>query len=192
LGYSEAKPGETFIRIGVGVVKRPDDKPYQGFHTYEIVDPGKWNVKTKKDSIRFRHDLHGPNGYAYRYEKTMRLDKTKPFLVIEHVLKNTGTREIVAQQYNHNFFVMDGQPTGPDVSVQFPFDLKPRRAFAGSLAEVQGGEVRYLKELETGQSVYGEFEGFGPTAADYDLRLENRKAGAGVRIRGDRPLAKVV
>jgi hypothetical protein len=37
-----------------------------------------------------------------------------------------------------------------------------------------------------------EIEGFGPGAADYDFRVENRKAGAGVRITGDRPLSKIV
>ena len=45
LGYAEAKPGETFIRIGVGVVRRPDQSDYQAFRTYDIVDSGKWTVR---------------------------------------------------------------------------------------------------------------------------------------------------
>ena len=45
LGYAEARPGETFIRIGVGVVRKPDDKAYDRFHTYEIVDSGKWTLR---------------------------------------------------------------------------------------------------------------------------------------------------
>lgn len=40
--------------------------------------------------------------------------------------------------------------------------------------------------------MYGEFKGFVLTASDYDLRLENRNAGAGVRITSDRPIAKIV
>jgi hypothetical protein len=49
----------------------------------------------------------------------------------------------------------------------------------------------YLKTLETGQSVAGELAGYGTTASDYDIRMENQNAGAAVRITGDQPLAKV-
>ncbi len=191
LGYGDAKPGGTFIRIGIGVAKRPDDKAYQGFKTYEIVDPGKWRVRKGRGNVRFTHEL-ASDGYAYRYTKVVRLVGKEPRMVIEHELRNTGTKPIRCQQYNHNFFVMDGQPTGPASSVKFPFELRPIRDFAGGLAQARGKEIRYDKELETGQSVYGEFDGFGPAASDYDLRVENAKAGAGVRIRGDIPLAKVV
>ena len=34
-------------------------------------------------------------------------------------------------------------------------------------------------------------QGFGPNASDYDIRVENRRARAGVRITGDRPLASM-
>jgi len=192
MGFAEAAPGETFIRIGVGVVRRPDAAPYQPFKTYEIVDPGKWEVKAESSKIRFTHEVKGPNGYAYRYTKTMTLVKDEPRMVIEHTLENTGTRRINTQQYNHNFFVMDGQPTGPDTWVKFPFDLRSVRPLAADLAEVRGGEIHYLKELGTGQSAFAEFEGFGSTAADYHIVAENRKTGAGVRIIGDRPISRIV
>jgi hypothetical protein len=192
LGYELAKPGETFVRIGVGVVRRPDAQPYEAFKTYEIVDNGRWQVKPKSDRITFVQELTGPNGYAYRYTKTMRLVKNEPRMLIEHSLRNTGTKRIQAQQYNHNFFVMDGQPSGPENWVKFPFDLHPVRPFTGDVGKTSGGEIHYTRELRQGQSVFGEFDGFGKTSSDYDIRMEQRKAGAGVRIRGDRPLAKVV
>ncbi len=192
LGYAEAAPGGEFVRIGVGVLRKPQEKSFQTFSTYEIVDPGKWSVKQGKDWIEFTHDLKSPNGYAYRYTKKIRLVKNKPEMVIEHRLKNTGTKRIETSQYNHNFLVIDGQSTGPDASVKFPFDLKPLREFRGGLAENRGNEIVFLKELQKGQSTIAEFQGFGPSAADYDIRVEHRKAGAGVRIRGDVPLSKIV
>jgi hypothetical protein len=39
--------------------------------------------------------------------------------------------------------------------------------------------------------VTSSIQGFGDTATDYDIRVENRKVGAGVRIRGDRPLSNI-
>jgi hypothetical protein len=47
LGYDEAKPGDSFVKIGVGALRRPDDAPFRQFNTYEITNPGKgkraWN-----------------------------------------------------------------------------------------------------------------------------------------------------
>jgi hypothetical protein len=191
LGYDAAGPGGTFIRIGVGVVRKPEERAYRPFNTYEIVDPGAWRTRTGRDRIEFTHTLAGGGGYAYIYRKTVRLDKKKPVMAIEHSLKNTGKLPIETSQYNHNFFMIDKLPIGPDVVVRFPFELKAKANLRG-LAEVRGNEVVFLRELQNRQSAFTELEGFGGSAKDYDIRIENRKAGAGVRITGDRPLAKLV
>jgi hypothetical protein len=191
LGYSEAKPGGTFIRIGVGVVRKPEEKGYRRFETYEIVDPGKRTVQKKNDSVTFVHELKSPDGYAYVYRKTVRLVKGKPELLIEHSLKNTGRKAIDTEQYNHNFFVIDGETVGPDIAVRFPFSPKPKAELKNG-AEIRGQDIAYTRELEKGESVFSEIGGYGDSAKDYDIRIENRKAGAGVRIIGDTPLSKVI
>ncbi len=188
LGYVEAKPGESFVRIGVGAVRRPDEPAYRRFETYEIVDSGKWTVKKSSDRIEFVHELGDTAGYAYVYRKTLRLAKDS--LVIEHRLKNTGKKSIATSVYNHNFFTMDRQPTGPDLVVRFPFVPKAARPL-NDLAAIRGNDANFLREFVKGQTVFTEVEGFGATAKDYDFRIENRKTGAGVRITGDRPLQKV-
>ena len=189
LGYAEAKPGEAFVRIGVGAVKKPDEPAYRRFQTYEIVDPGEWTVKKGSSQIEFVHELRGTAGYAYVYRKTLRLIKDS--LVLEHRLENTGRKTITTSVYNHNFFTLDRQPTGPDIVVRFPFEPRAARALNG-LAEVRGKDVMFLRDLAKGQTVFTEVEGFGATATDYDFRIENRRTGAGVRITGDRPLAKLL
>ncbi len=191
LGYDAAKPGGTFIRIGAGVVRKPDERGYRIFNTYDIVDHGKWKVRKGRDRIEFTHTLADDAGHAYVYRKTVRLEKNSPVMVIEHSLKNTGRLPIESTQYNHNFFMIDKLPIGPDVSIKFPFDLKAKADLRG-LAEVRGGELVFLQELQNRQSAFTELEGFGNTAKDYDIRIENRKAGAGVRITSDQPLAKLV
>ena len=190
LGYPDAKPGGTFIRIGVGVLRKPaDDAKYENFRTYDIVDPGKWKVKHGRDWIAFTHTLNDRQGYAYRYTKTVRLVKGQPEMRIEHTLENTGTKSLLTQQYNHNFFVMDGQPTGPASHVKFAFPLQATSALRGdSMAEVRGAEIAYKQELPKGQSVFGTFAGGAP----YDIQMSNSQAGMGVRITGDRPIARIV
>jgi hypothetical protein len=190
LGYVEAKPGETFVRIGVGTVRKPQNAAeYKRFETYDIVDPGKWTVKKHgRDSIEFVHELADAAGYAYVYRKIVSVGKDT--LTLEHHLKNTGKKSIPTSVYNHNFFTLDRQSTGPDIVVKFPFDVKAQRPLNG-LAEARGKDIAFLKNFEKGQTVFTEVEGFGPTAKDYDFRIENRKTGAGVHITGDKPLMKV-
>lgn len=191
LGYAEAKPGETFVKIGVGSLRKPEEPRFQQFHTYEIVDPGRWTVHHKANTVEFTHELKEPSGYSYRYQKTLRLTKGKPELVLEHRLRNTGSKPIETDTYEHNFYVIDGQPNGPDVVVKFPFAVQATRDLHG-LAETRGNDLVYLRELEKGQSTFTELTGYSNNVKDNDIRVENRKTGAGVREIGSKPISKLV
>ncbi len=191
LGYDEAKPGESFVKIGVGAVRKPEERAFRQFNTYEITDPGKWTVQKHADSVEFTQVLPETLGYAYTYTKTVRLAADKPELILEHRLRNTGSKTIDSSVYEHNFYMLDGLPSGPDVVVKFPFEVKATANLNG-WAETRGNELAYLKELPQGPSVFSELQGYGPTAKDYDIRVENRKAGIGVRQTSDRPLSKLV
>jgi hypothetical protein len=191
LGWDEAQPGGTFVKIGVGALKKPEGaRPYTKFTTYEIVDSGKWTVRTGADFVEFTQELKDAAGYAYVYRKTLRLAKGKPVLSLEHSLRNTGKKVLESSVYDHDFFVIDGRPTGPEFVVKFPFDVKSARNLA-PLAEVGGGELRYLQELQARQTVQSDLTGFGATPKDFDFRVENRKTGAGVRQTSDRPIARI-
>lgn len=93
--------------------------------------------------------------------------------------------------HNHNFFAVDGQPSGPGFTVGFPLELRAP-IDRTDLCEVRGKHLVYLRELQKGQSVYTPPEGFGPSAADYDIVVENRTTGADVRVQGGRPPSKLV
>ena len=189
VGYDEARAGETFVRIGVGAVRKPAEPAYRRFATYEIVDPGAWKVTQGKDRVTYLHTLGDANGYGYVYTKVLRL--AKDTLVLEHRLRNTGRKPIVTTVYNHNFFTIDNQPTGPDFAVLFAFEPRAMRPL-GELGALEGKTLTFVRELTKGENVFTELDGFGPTAADYDIRVENRKTRAGVRVTADRPIAKFV
>ncbi|GAB3896006.1 hypothetical protein GCM10028803_13120 [Larkinella knui] len=192
IGYDEAKPGGDFLKIGVGSLRKSKEAPYRFATPYAIVNPGKRTVKTGRDAVVFTHELSDAAGYSYVYQKTVKLLKGKPVLVLEHSLKNTGPKTIETTVYDHNFFMLDHQPTGPDVSVTFPFDLqiKPTRGI-GTFATIQGNRFVYLNELPKGESTHCYLTGFGDSAKDYDFRVENRKTGAGVRVVGDQPIVQL-
>jgi hypothetical protein len=191
LGYAEAKPGGTFIKIGVGVIRKPDEPKFQQFKTYEIVDNGKWSIKKRADSVGFIQTVADPSsGYAYRYTKVVRLVKGKPVMVLEHSFKNTGKKPIESDVYEHNFYMLDNQPTGPDIVVKFPFDVHATQDLHG-FAETKGKELVYLKELTGRESAQSNLTGYGADAKDYNIVVENLKSGAGVRQTGDRPIVRI-
>ena len=208
LGFADAKPGETFVKIGVGTLRRPDEKAYTFARSYDVADHGKWTVKVHKDhrsrsgvpdhgapaeAVDFTHDLTDATGYGYRYTKTVRLSKNKPELVLEHRLINTGRKIIETSVYNHNFFVIDRQPTGPQMTVRFPFAVKGEGKGFGSIIQARDSSLVYSRELVRNEQVFSAgLQGFGSTARDYDVRIENKKTGAGVRITADQPLEKLV
>jgi hypothetical protein len=189
LAYVEAAPGGTFIRIGVGVLRKPDEPSFRRFATYDIVNPGTWTVTKGEDWITFVHTLDDGSGYAYEYRKTLRLVGAS--LVLDHELANTGRKPITTSVYNHNFFTLDGQPTGPDVRVRFPFAPRPDRSLK-DLADIRGRDLVFLRPLQATENVFTELEGFGVTASDYGFEMEHRRTGAGVRVTGDRPLSRLI
>jgi hypothetical protein len=190
LGYEEAKPGDSFVKIGVGALRKPEEPAFRQFGTYEVTNNGAWTIHKAADAVEFTQKLSDTRGYAYIYQKTVRLVPGKPEMVLEHSLRNTGKKPISTSVYEHNFYMLDHQPTGPDYIVRFPFKIHPEADLRGA-AEARGTDFTYLKELQEGQSVSTAMDGFGDTPSDYDIRVENRKAGIGVRQTSDRPIAKV-
>jgi len=184
IGYDEAAPGSPFLRIGVGWLRRPEDAKVNDFKTYDIIDSGKWATRNGADWVEFTHTL--PDTYVYR--KTVRLVKDQ--LVLEHSLKNTGKKALDTNVFNHDFYMLDNQPTSPDIVVKFPFDAKSGADWRGP-GEVRGKEVVYQQELAKGQSVSGAITGYGATTSDHDFRVENTKTGVGVRQTGDHPLSRL-
>lgn len=190
LGYDEAKAGGTFVRIGIGTVRKPDEKAYRPYETYEIVDPGKWTIRKHKDRIEFTQQLRSDEGYAYMYSKTVRLVKGKPELLLEHSLKNTGDKAIDTTQYNHNFFVIDHEVVGPDVVAKFVFTPTATRGFKDR-AEIVGQEIHFPRDIEGKNGVFSELTGSQVDVKNYDFKVENQKTGAGVHFTSDQPLEKV-
>jgi hypothetical protein len=191
LGYAQAAAGGSFVEIGVGVLTRPDTSAWSAFRYYPIHNAGSWQIKTAKTNIEFRHTLKDAN-YSYVYTKTVSLTNGKPELTISHSLHNTGTKPIETNVFDHNFFVTDSQSLAPGIMLRFPFALTADEVRGDDLSRISGDSITILRPFTQKESVYAVLHGYGKTAADYDIRLENHITGAAVRIRCDRPFSRLV
>jgi hypothetical protein len=191
VGYEEAKAGGTFVKIGVGALRKPDDEKYDNYHLYEIADGGKWTVRQHADRLEFVQRLEDANsGYAYTYEKKVLLSKGKAEMVLEHELKNIGKRAIRTSVYNHNFLVLDQRAPGPGLEISVPFTIRSPHLPQEELAAVRGNRIVYLKTLQDRQVFAMPLEGFGESVDDNTIRLENTAVGAGMKIASNRPLLR--
>lgn len=192
IGYEDAEVGEGFLRIGVGILEKPDEPRYAFTTPYKILDHGNWEIKKGSSEITFVHELKS-SIYQYKYTKSVKLIKRKPELVLEHTLENTGTTTLETDVYNHNFFVIDNQPTGPDFVVKFPFAPDGELKGKTEKGVINGENITYTDVIQKGEYfAVSPLSGYGSTVSDNDFRIENRKTKAGVRIVGDKPIVKFV
>jgi hypothetical protein len=189
LDYNQAKAGGLFVKIGVGVLRKADDSAYKYMYTYPLVDGGKWTVRATRRQVSFRQRLRSPIGFAYDYEKTVMLDRHEPILTLRHSLKNTGTKTIDTQVYDHDFFVLDGAPSGPGMTVRFPFAPQAEKPLE-PLAQIDGKQIVYKQELQPGQYVESYLTGYSSNPSDYDVVVEDTKTGVGVEQTGDNAISR--
>ncbi len=189
-GYSAAQPGGLFVKIGVGVLRKVSDAPYRFQDSYPIVDTGKWKLRIRKRSIVFQQRLITQSGISYLYTKRLLLSRDGASLTLEHTLGNLGSQAIVTEVYDHDFFMLDGQPTGPGFVLHFPFTpaaetpLQPKAA-------VQGQDIAYLAELAPGETVASYLTGYAANSPGYSLRLQNTRLGVGIEQTSDRPISRL-
>ncbi len=186
IGYDEAAPGGRFLQIGVGVLTRPDDKPFDRFHRYDIADAGSWRIRNTGNSVTMEQTAR-QGDYAYVYEKIITLTPGQPRMTIAHRLRNKGTKPIVTSMYNHNFLTIN--PGNADMAVTLPFAAvaarpSPRLTLAGNMVRWPNA----LVERENAQVLLHD-ESKPPQPFDFTVR--NEKTGAGFRVTSEAPASRV-
>jgi len=204
VGYDEAKPGNgTFVVIGNGVLRRSaqDTGGYDAFHTYEVVDAGKWSVtRVSPSAIRVTHHVQdAASGFGYIYNKTIELRGSS--MVLTRSLRNTGEHTIKSSEVlNHNFLTFDHQITAAGTSVTVPFKIAPDDLLNTTLGELRNSTSLVLKQtLDHHQMVVTAIAPAAKladgsdqiAAADTLIVVESPATGLGVRIQGDYALEKI-
>jgi hypothetical protein len=193
LGWEDAAVGGTFIKIGVGELRKSDAKPYDHFRLYEIAQGTRWKVGRRATSVTFVQAIrNSASGYGYVYTKTVSLVPGKPQLKIEHVLRNTGGKPIAGLVFDHNFTRWDNATPGPDYSMHFAFDVQPAEPIGDKPVAVTARSVTFTRALQGRESMRVLVKGFGVDAKDYDFGFENSRLRMGLRVTGDQPLTQAV
>jgi hypothetical protein len=122
-GYDMVKPGEHFLKIGVGKLLKEDNKPYDFFYPYPF-DPSVFEIDcNNKSQITYVSQSPKINGFQYWYHKMISIEGN--LLTINYSLKNTGDRSFSTEEYCHNFLSVDHQDLSENYKLEFNFELNP-------------------------------------------------------------------
>ena len=189
VGFEEAGMGGRFLKPGIGIFKRDNDNPLK-FPTLPALNEGKRTFKSTKNSARFTQDLDDPqSGLGYSYVKTVTLVPGKPQMTINHVLKDTGKKDIVTTVYCHNFLTLS--PGSEHMVITAPFAWSAEKPLQPELVKLDGKTIRYIAPIPKGVTTMSLMNGFGDKVSDYDFTVTNSKTGFGQRIRADQPIVKI-
>ena len=206
----------AFVKIGVGLL-RDDGEPYDRFKLYDVLDPGEMTVTLEPagqnrsaDAVKesfpdrdlsgfrncaaagpcskavFRHTLSG----RYDYVKTVEIP-AEGCLRLTHALRNDGPDPIDTYVYCHNFFILDGAPTGRATRFEFPFQpVGDWRAPYDSVRLTERG-IAFDRDLGPSETVYmGNLT--AATAEGYRFTLRNLENGLHIEAACDRAMDHAV
>jgi hypothetical protein len=123
LGFDDAKIGDWFHKIGVGLLKKEDNE-YLFNKAYKI-KPAKFKIDAKEQKIRLSCKSESANGFSYLLKKEIELHENG--FTIHYYLKNIGEKDIRSNEYTHNFIALNKASIGDQYLLNFPFKLKEQQ-----------------------------------------------------------------
>ena len=112
LGFHETAIGGWFHKIGIGLLKKENEQYL--FHKKYAVKPAKFSVSTEANAVIIHCTSEAFNGYSYKLTKEIKLYSSS--FTIKYTLHNTGEKEIVTDEYVHNFMATDNALKGKELN----------------------------------------------------------------------------
>ncbi|WP_027628572.1 hypothetical protein [Ruminiclostridium cellobioparum] len=183
IGYEETYVDNYFIKIGVGNLKKIDNKPYDFFRNYPVV-PLAGSVTSSTGRVCFKVESGSNDGYSYTYNKDIKIDEN--FLTISYMLKNTGSKKFETTEYCHNFVGINNEFVSDSYELKIPGCIIPEN-IVGEI--VLGESTITWPENGVEQEFYCVLKNY-ENAPEYSWELFNHKTGAGIREAVDFEVAK--
>ena len=141
-----------FLKPGVGLLERPDDKPYHFATDYRIEKPFPCTIQAGDDYADFKLDAIELNGLAYETAKHIGI--INDMLIITTTLTNIGEKPLHFREYNHNFLSINGQGANPNVKLSLPKKYKNSIETEGLVQNE--GSITFTDEIKSSFMIYCE------------------------------------
>lgn len=123
IAYNDCKVGESFPKIGVGMLQKECDEPYDFFHQYPY-QPFHFTTQIKPFGVEFQCDNDHPV-FGFRLTKTITLDDDG--FVIDYELYNRGQFVFDTNEYVHNFLSVGKSKLSADTQLVIGKAINPEQ-----------------------------------------------------------------
>jgi len=181
MGWDDAD--DLFLKPGVGLLQRPDEKPYHFGTEYKIVKPFPHTMTHGTDYANVHLGEIAHKGLAYTVRKHVGIIDN--MLSITTTAVNTGEKPLRFSEYNHNFLSMDGLGAHPQVTLSLHKNYVNNDETPGLVMNENG--ITFAKKIENGFMIVCQ-----EPQANSPLRwtLLDTKANMSVQEWGDFPVAR--
>ncbi|GAB5486260.1 MAG: hypothetical protein Pars93KO_26940 [Parasphingorhabdus sp.] len=176
LGFEEAEIGEWFHKIGIGLLKKNESDYY--FHKELEIKPAEFSVNANPACIEIVCASEALNGYTYILFKKIELLENG--FLVSYTLENTGEKDIITDEYTHNFLSINNQPVSPNYALSFPFALMSSEfeELVDPEEKIILGETKVsFSGKTTDQFFIGRLAGNQSTRAQWELINSSQKIG---------------
>lgn len=123
VGYQDCPVGGTFSKIGVGLLRRPDDEPYRFQRSYDLT-PARFTLRTEgAAALLITADQPADRGYGWFLKRHWAVRGSE--LTLTTTLANTGSKPLSTEEYIHNFIGFDQLAVDAGWTLTLPRDLEP-------------------------------------------------------------------
>ncbi len=152
-----ARVGGKFLKPGVGILTKTDEKPYFFMRSYPTL-PFPISVENRGYQAVFRTTPIEIEGYALRMKKTVTVYENR--LRMDYEYENTGRKELDFNEYVHNFVTLNHQMVDETYVLSMP------------AMNIPEGPVAMPRREDIGpSSVYVDSEGLKTKAADMNASM---------------------
>jgi hypothetical protein len=127
MGWDDAD--RYFLKPGVGLLERVNDRPYSFFTDYPIKQAFPCEMEIRPDTVSFCLGAIPHKGVAYTIDKHVAIMGSALFVTT--TLHNVGEKPLEMSEYNHNFITLDNQGTHPQVTLTLNPDYTDANDVAG-------------------------------------------------------------
>jgi len=121
VGYNDCPVGWKFPKIGVGLLTKGTNKPYDFFYDYPVT-PYSFPYAVENTKAQFFCETEKSREFAFQLDKRIELDK-KTF-TIHYSLSNCGKKVIKTNEYVHNFLSINRRPIDANYKLSIPFEIR--------------------------------------------------------------------
>lgn len=188
IGYEEAKIGDYFPKLGVGLLQKQDELAYEFHKAYPVI-PFDVEQSLTEDSVQYVIQPNACRDYAVKLVKSIGLHDSA--IQIDYSLHNVGNKPITTHEYIHNFIGLDQNLIGPDYKLKFNFPIhidQMESEYTPSVLRISENEIHWNEVPK--QEFYCQLSGYSAAGAtQWDLIHE--PSGLGMREISAFPVSKI-